>query len=141
MYSRRVKLVYQPNIVGEPIIYNLIKKFDIEINIIQAKISPVEEGKLVMDMKAEEINYLEKGINYLLKEGIVVKTLDKSIVYREEDCVFCGACTGLCKTGALKMDQENWELIVDHTSCLLCGMCINACAFNALSLGVNGRDK
>ena len=65
MYSRRVKLVYQPNIVGEPIIYNLIKKFDIEINIIQAKISPVEEGKLVMDMKAEEINYLEKGINFI----------------------------------------------------------------------------
>ncbi|NLM97420.1 MAG: 4Fe-4S binding protein [Halanaerobiaceae bacterium] len=139
MYSRRVKLIYRPDKVGEPIIYNLIKRFDVEINIIHARISPDEEGKLVMDIKAEEINDLEKGINYLLMEGIEVKTLDKSIVYNEEDCVFCGACTGLCKTGALKMDEDSWELVVDHGKCLLCGMCIDACSLNALSLGVNGK--
>ncbi len=138
MYSKRVQLVYHPNNVEKPIIYDLIKHFDIVISIIQAKILPDEEGKLVMDMKAAELEYIERGIEYLKQEGVDVQTLEESIVYNQENCVFCGACTGLCKSGALKMDNTNWELIVEHDKCLLCGMCLTACAFDALTLGVNG---
>ncbi|MFP4016704.1 MAG: NIL domain-containing protein [Halanaerobiales bacterium] len=138
MYSKRVQLVYHPNNVDKPIIYDLIKHFDIVINIIQAKILPDEEGKLVMDMEAAEIYYIDKGIKYLIEEGVDVQTLEESIVYSKDNCIFCGACTGLCKAGALSMNKENWELVVEHEKCFLCGMCVNACAFDALSLGING---
>ncbi|MFW6022508.1 MAG: NIL domain-containing protein [Halanaerobiaceae bacterium] len=138
MYSKRVQLVYHPNTVDKPIIYDLIKHFDIVINIIQAKILPDEEGKLVMDMKASEGEYIEKGIKYLVEEGVDVQLVEESVVYNKDNCVFCGACTGLCKAGALSMDRETWELKVEHDKCLLCGMCITACGFDALTLEVNG---
>ena len=138
MTKKRVQLVYYPKNVSKPIIYNLINHYDIVINIIQARILPDEEGKLIMDMEADDENYIDGGLNYLVGEGVDVKVLEKSIVYNEDDCIYCGACTGLCKTGALTMNKDTWKLNVDHEKCLLCGMCVEACSVNALSLEVNG---
>lgn len=138
MPKKRIQLVYHPENVSKPIIYDLIKHFDIVINIIQARILPDEEGKLIMDMETEDINYINRGLEYLTDEGVDVQVLEKSIIYQEEDCIYCGACTGLCKAGALTMDQQTWKLNVDHDKCLLCGMCVSACAVDALSLEVNG---
>ncbi|MFW5986277.1 MAG: NIL domain-containing protein [Halanaerobiales bacterium] len=138
MFKKRIQLVYHPDNVSKPIIYELVKHFDIVINIIQARILPDEEGKLIMDIEAQDRKYIDRGLEYLKDEGVDIRILEKSIIYEEGDCIYCGACTGLCKAGALTMDKETWKLNVEHEKCLLCGMCVSACAVNALSLEVNG---
>ncbi len=136
MYKKRVELVFRPDIVNKPITYNLIKIYDIEINIFQARIFPEEEGHLIVDLKGKTKEIVDKGIDYLQKEGVIIRLLEKSIIFNAEKCINCGACTGVCKTGALTMDQETWELIVDHDKCLLCEMCLSACSIKALSMEI-----
>ncbi|MFP4017355.1 MAG: NIL domain-containing protein [Halanaerobiales bacterium] len=140
MINKRLQLIYHPDNVSKAIIYDLVKNFDIVINIIQARILPDEEGKLVMDIKVHDEHFLNEALIYLKNEGVDVAILEKSISYNQEACVHCGACTGLCKAEALCMDKKSWELLVDQEQCLLCGMCVNACAFNALTLEVNGDN-
>jgi ferredoxin len=136
MYKKRVELVFSPGIVNKPLTYDLIKTYDIEINILQAKIFPEEEGLLIVDLTGKSKEMVDKGIAYLEEEGVNVKLLEKSIIFNEEKCINCGACTGVCKTGALTMDRETWELIVDQDKCLLCQMCLSACSVKALSMEI-----
>ncbi|MEJ6952125.1 NIL domain-containing protein [Natronospora cellulosivora (SeqCode)] len=140
MINKRLQLVYHPDNVSKAIIYDLVKNYDIVINIIQARILPDEEGKLVMDIKVSKKSALDQALKYLNNEGIDVTILEKSIAYNQEACVHCGACTGLCKAEALIMDKTSWELLLDQENCLLCGMCVSACGFNALSLETNGDN-
>jgi len=136
MSKKRVEMVFNPDIVKNPITYNLIKIYDIEINIYLAKIFPEEEGHLIVDLKADSVEVLDQGISYLEEEGVEVRLLEKSIIFDEEKCINCGACTGVCKTGALTMDTRKWELIVDQEKCIFCEMCISACFVNALSMEI-----
>lgn len=47
-------------------------------------------------------------------------------------CATCGACVGLCPTGALTLDEN--RLVVEATLCTECGICEPACPVAALSL-------
>jgi L-aspartate semialdehyde sulfurtransferase ferredoxin len=134
MYKKRVKLTFHPGIVSKPLSYYLIKRFDIVINILQARIFPQEEGHLIVELLNDDEQHLINGIQYLRDEGVDVRILDETILFDQERCINCGACTGVCKTGALSMDQKTWELVVDQEKCLLCEMCIPVCPVNALSL-------
>lgn len=48
-------------------------------------------------------------------------------------CVGCGACTGVCASGALSLDEEG-KALVDRDACVLCGMCRDACPMEAISI-------
>ncbi len=132
--KKRVLLTYSPAIVDKPITYDLIKKYDIVINILQAKIFPEEEGQLIIELEHKEEARLLEGIEYLEDVGVKVKILEKSIIFDRELCIDCGVCTGICKSGALTMDPKNWELEVNDSKCVLCEMCIIVCPVKALSL-------
>lgn len=136
MCKKRLELVFGPEIVGKAITYNLIKKYDVIINVFQARILPDEEGYMVVDIKAKNEESIKKSVEYLQSEGVTVDFLEKSISYNQDRCINCGACTGVCRSGALLMDQESWELIVDQDKCLLCEMCLSACSMKALSLEI-----
>lgn len=134
MYKKRVILNFSPEITDKPITYSLIKKYDVIVNILQAKIFPEEEGQLILELQNERKTHLEDGIQYLKNEGVKVRILDESIKCDDEKCINCGACTGVCKTGALTMDPETWELVVDQDKCLICEMCVSVCPVKALTL-------
>lgn len=134
MFKKRLSLKFSPEIVDKPITYQLLKNYKIVFNIIQARISPEEEGHLIIDFKSLEEDDINKVIDYLQSEGVEVKILEKSIIYNEERCINCGACTGVCKSGALSMDSGTYKLIVDNDKCLFCEMCLSACFVQALSL-------
>jgi L-aspartate semialdehyde sulfurtransferase ferredoxin len=136
MCKNRVELIFKPDIVNKPLTYNLIKIYDIKINIFQAKIYPEEEGHLIVDLMADTPEILDRGIAYLEKEGVEVKLLEKSIIFNKERCINCGACTGVCKSGALTMDNDTWELVINQDKCLFCEMCISACFVKALSMEI-----
>lgn len=57
-----------------------------------------------------------------------------------DECNFCGACAGMCPTGALKNTREDEvkRLQFDWARCSGCGLCLEFCRKKALTL-VAGR--
>lgn len=53
-----------------------------------------------------------------------------------EACNLCPLCTGICPTGAIRVDRVRGqkELSIDHTLCSGCCLCVIFCKRNALSL-------
>lgn len=52
------------------------------------------------------------------------------------ECTFCGACAGMCPTGALKniREEEGKQLQFTWARCSGCGLCLEFCPQKALSL-------
>ena len=48
MTSKRFVLTFPPDATDEPITYNLIRKFDIMVNLVKADVSPGKIGYLVI---------------------------------------------------------------------------------------------
>lgn len=46
-------------------------------------------------------------------------------------CIGCGACTGVCPAGAIKLNNDKAE--VDEATCLDCGACTGVCPSGAIS--------
>ena len=57
------------------------------------------------------------------------------------ECTFCGACAGMCPTGALKniREEEGKQLQFTWARCSGCGLCLEFCPQKALSLSA-GRS-
>jgi len=62
-------LTFPPEATGEPITYNLIRKFDIMVNIVKADVSPGQVGHLVMEMSAPS-KVLKDGIEYMKQQNV-----------------------------------------------------------------------
>lgn len=136
MYKKRLMLNFKAEIVDKPITYDLIKKYDLIINILQAKVFPEEEGQLIVEIQNDKEEHLLEGIKYLEDEGVEVYIIEETIKHDKKNCVDCGSCTAVCKSGALTMDQNTWELKLNQEKCFLCEMCIAVCPVKALSMGV-----
>ncbi|MGC8657965.1 MAG: NIL domain-containing protein [Desulfomonilaceae bacterium] len=131
MDSKNVLLVFKSNIMYKPVIYRLAKDFDLIFNILEAKILPKKEGRILLELKGSETTIAE-GIRFLEKNRVVVEPLSDKIWREEDKCVHCGACTGLCPTGALSMKHPEMTVSFDVQKCVACGMCGLVCPFGAM---------
>lgn len=129
----KVLFYYPANEIAKPIIYHLIKDFDLEISILQADISLNKVGKLILDVKGEK-GKIEAALKYVQEQEIQYKLFSKSIIWQENGCVHCGACTAVCPSNALQMDSKDWRLTFDREKCLVCGLCVRACPLKVMSL-------
>ena len=62
--KRRLVLLFPAEIIDEPITYNLVKEYDIVINILNADITHGKEGNLLIEMKGVKTN-LDEALVYL----------------------------------------------------------------------------
>jgi L-aspartate semialdehyde sulfurtransferase ferredoxin len=131
MASRNVLLIFRSNIMYKPVIYRLARDFDLVFNILEAKILPRKEGRILLELRGEE-PLIEQGIKFLEEHHVVVELLTDKVWREEEKCVHCGACTGLCPTGALSVAPETRKVEFDVCKCVACGMCGLACPFGAM---------
>ncbi len=69
--TRRVKLTYPPNLVDKPVVYSLIKQFDVVTNIRSADFS-AEEGWLILDLEGSPAS-LEQALAWVREQGISVE--------------------------------------------------------------------
>lgn len=127
MVSRRVVITFPAGKAVQPLTYYLVKDYDLVINILFARISPDEEGTLVLEITNSQAENIEKGIEFLRSQGLIVENLAKAITWDESKCVHCGACTAVCRPRALRLDQPTWRLTFDQSNCIVCELCIAAC--------------
>ena len=69
--KKRVTLVFPPDLIREPVVFLMAKKFDVIPNIRKARVTETV-GEMMLELEGEEKN-LAKGIEYLESRGIKVE--------------------------------------------------------------------
>ncbi len=131
MVSKRIVLTFPHNLVDKPVVYKLVKDHNLSFNILQARVTPEEEGLLVLELNGKKEDY-DKGIKYLIDLGVKIQPLSKDIIRDEERCTHCGACVVICPTGALSLDRVTMRVNFDAKKCIACELCVKPCPPRAM---------
>lgn len=129
----RTKMIlkFPKNITNNSITYDLVKKYDLRVNILKAEINFKLEGYLVFDVDGNSKNIAE-ALKYLDDLGVQADLITNTIAIDQEVCVNCGLCTGSCAVRALTMNRETWTLNYEEIKCVGCNRCIAACPSRAI---------
>ncbi len=133
MLKKGLVLRFPPQIVDQPIVYRLVKDYNLVFNILKAMITPGKEGIMILELSGDREN-LEKGLKFLKDVGVDVKTIAQQVAKNEEVCIHCGACTAVCPTGALSVERQTFKVIYDPEKCTACGFCVSACITKAMEV-------
>ena len=130
---KRIVLHFPNEALDKPIVYLLVKEYDLVFNILKAFVVPGEEGLLVMELSGSEEN-LERGLGYLLSRNVRIEPLKQSILRLSDRCWHCGLCTSVCSTGALSIIRPSMEVAFDSDKCVVCGACVDICPAKAMQI-------
>lgn len=136
MHAEMLILRFPRTIVDQPIIYRLVKDFDLEFNLLKATINPRQEGTIVMELKGHPKNF-RKGLKYLRDSGVQVKRVAREVRRNEERCYQCGTCTAICPSGALHIRRPEMEVLFDPGKCSACELCCPVCPARAMEVRLN----
>jgi Pyruvate/2-oxoacid:ferredoxin oxidoreductase delta subunit len=131
--SKKIVLKFPRTLANKPIVYRLTKEYNLEFNILKASITPSEEGLIGMELVGEEEDH-RRGMDYLLTSGVQVQPLSKDIIWKEDRCTQCGACTVLCPSDALAMDRSTMKVSFDSGRCVACELCVMPCPPRAIEV-------
>lgn len=131
--KNKVLLNFPADRANNPITYDLVKKFDLKINILRASINYNMKGSLLMDIEGTSDNFT-KALKYLEDEGIDADFIHPIITIDTERCVECGLCTSVCSSRALNLNSDDDSLEFIQERCVGCNLCINVCPTKAISI-------
>jgi L-aspartate semialdehyde sulfurtransferase ferredoxin len=129
--KKRVILRFKRNTIDKPIVYRLVKDYELIFNILRANVSPKAESMMVMEIEGEEANFA-RGMEYLKEANIGIEPIEQDIDRDEERCVHCGLCTSVCATEALDIDRETMRVNFDYEKCVACELCVRVCPVKAM---------
>ena len=117
----------------KPIIYHLVKDYNLVVNVFRAKVTPEEEGYLVLDVTGTEED-IEQAMAFLRTFNVSINYSGKGVTRDENSCTHCGHCITHCPTSALRIDNKTTrEVIYSEADCIECMACIRVCPFGALA--------
>ncbi|GAB4483541.1 MAG: NIL domain-containing protein [Thermodesulfovibrionales bacterium] len=76
--KKRVKLTFPQQLIREPVIFTMAKKFDVMPNIRRARVTETV-GEMILELEGTEAN-LEKGIKHLKDRGIEVELVEGDVI-------------------------------------------------------------
>ena len=74
----RVRLTFPQELIKEPVLFRMSKKYDVMPNIRRARVTDTF-GEIVLELEGLEEN-LEKGINSLREQGVVVELIEGDVI-------------------------------------------------------------
>lgn len=131
MTKKRLDLTFPPRQSLKPVVYHLVKDYDIVPNILRAQIQPEQEGRMLVEVTGAK-EAIAQGIGFLEAQGLTVREAASDIRLDEDRCVTCGLCTAVCRPKALVLSGE--DLVFDKDRCVYCEACVVACPRRAISL-------
>ena len=78
MARRRLKLIFGPALVKEPVIYQLGRKFEIVTNIRRADVTK-DQGWVLLEVSGQP-DELDRGVAYLESQGVKVEPAEGDLV-------------------------------------------------------------
>ena len=115
----------------KPIVYHLVKDHHLIVNIYRAKVTPEEEGYLVLDVTGTE-EAIQGGIDFVRTFNVTVNYSGKGVTRDEELCSHCGYCVPYCPTESLKIeDHSTRKVAYDESRCIECLACVRICPYGA----------
>ena len=74
----RLRLTFPPHLIQEPILYRLVKDFDIVINIRRAEVK-ADYGWVALELEADEPT-LQGGVAWLKEKGVGVDPIERDVI-------------------------------------------------------------
>ena len=133
LVSRRIVLKFPHRLLDQPIVYRMVKDFELKFNILKAYVTPREQGLMVLELTGKDKD-LGRAIRFVRSIGVTVQPLSKDIKRNEARCTHCGACVPICPTGALVVDPGTRRVNFYNEKCIACELCIKACPPRAMEL-------
>lgn len=130
----RTKLLlrFPADVTDHPVTYELIKRFDLKLNILKASVDANLVGTLLFDLEGDSKS-LALAIEYLDEIGVESNFFENIIEIDKDECIQCGLCSSTCKVNALSYDREIMEIQFHDSKCVNCNLCIPVCPRRALS--------
>lgn len=138
MYTRIYFFRFPKDTSDKPIIYHLIKRHEVEVNILRADILPQREGVMILELRGAK-NNVKEALHYLEGLGVSIERLATRVRRDDERCFQCGACTGVCPVDALSIRRLDMAVIFDPDKCTGCGQCVLVCPVRAMEMSL-GRE-
>ncbi len=131
MIRKKVLLHFPRSETEKPIVYHLVRDHSLMVNIFRAKVTPEEDGYLVLDISGAEED-IGRGIEYARSVGIQVDETSIGVTWDEARCTQCGNCLPHCPSRALHVaDPGSRRVAFDAGLCVECLGCLPNCPFGA----------
>ncbi len=133
MSDKKVVLNFPPEIIDQPIIYRVIQECGLVVNILRARISPNEWGRMVVEIGGNE-EQLDEATKFLEGLGVRVESLAGEVRWLEDRCNQCTACISACPTHALVITRAGMTVSFEKEKCIACELCLRTCPYQALEI-------
>lgn len=133
MISKKIVLHFPHRLVDQPIVYKLVKEYDLKFNILKAYVTPQEEGLMVLELSGKKEEF-DKGMEYLQSCGVRIQPLSQDVIRNESKCTDCGVCVPICPTGALVVDPLTRKVHFYDNKCIACELCVKVCPTQAMEV-------
>lgn len=133
MLTKRLVLSFPPHLIERPVTFELVRNYNLKINILRARITPREQGRLVVEVTGNKKD-LDSGLRFLDEMNVEAKALAQDVKYHEERCIECSACTSICPTGALSVQRPEMQVSFQHEKCIACELCIPVCPYGVMEI-------
>ena len=127
--TKKLMLFFPKCECEKPIIYHLVKDHNLVVNVYRAKVTPEEEGYLVLDVTGTQPD-IDAGMEFVRTFNVTINYTGKGVTWDVDECTHCGHCTTHCPTGALHIaDEATREMAYDEAKCIECLACTRVCPF------------
>ena len=131
--TKKLMLFFPKCECEKPIIYHLVKDHNLVVNVYRAKVTPDEEGYLVLDVTGTEED-IQGGLEFVGTFDVSINEAGKGLTRDEQRCTHCGACVPHCPTGASRISETaTRQVAYDEDECFECLGCIEVCPYAACS--------
>jgi L-aspartate semialdehyde sulfurtransferase ferredoxin len=131
MTTKKILLRFPPSKAELPVVYHLVKDYDLMVNILRAAVSAEKDGFLALDISGSDED-IRRGLEYVRSANLKVDETTTGVTWSAERCSDCGNCIPHCPTHALHLvDSLHRKIAFEPGLCVECLSCLPNCPFGA----------